>query len=107
MPLKSGKLGSADLAAGVDTLLVPVASADATSVSLNLRLTNRNATPVKVRVAIGSGANPAGADYIEYDCTVPANTPLENTALVLSPNEKVWVRSDTVNVSARAHGYEE
>ena len=103
--MASGKLGAADLAAAADTLLYTV---PANTVStLNVRLVNRNATPVKVRIAIGAGAAPAAADYIEHDALIPANGTLENTALVMGPTEKLWVRSDVANVSARAHGFEE
>src|SRR5437868_14417813 len=98
--MATGKLGSADLAAATDTLLF---TAGATQ-TFNVRFANRNASAVKVRVAIGTGASPAATDYVDYDVTVNANGILEDTGLVCSSGEKVWVRSDTANVSARAHG---
>lgn len=104
--MSSGKLGEpADLAAGVDTLIYTVPAG--TVAAANIRLTNRNSVGIKVRIAVGSGAGPATKDYIEYDAPVPANTPLEDTQVVMSAGEKLWVRSDTANVSARAHGFEE
>lgn len=100
--MATGKLGSADLpAGGADTLLF---TAGATQ-TFNVRFANRNATPVRVRVAIGTGANPVAADYVDYDVVVLANGILEDIGLVCSTGEKVWVRADTANVSARAHGY--
>jgi hypothetical protein len=102
--MASGKLGSADLSAATDTLLYTVpASVTAT---VNIRIANRNSGSIKVRVAVGSGASPAATDYLSYDATVPANSMYEDTAVVLTTGEKVWVRSDTANVSARVHGIE-
>lgn len=95
-----GKLGSADLAATTDTLLFTAAVAQV----FNVRFANRNGTAVKVRVAIGTGGAPAAADYVTYDASVASGSILEDTGLVCSVGEKVWVRSDTDNVSARAHG---
>jgi hypothetical protein len=100
--MASGKLGSADLGAGgADTLLF---TAGVTPQTFNVRFANRNAVAVKVRVAIGSGASAAAADYVDYDVSIVANGILEDTGLVASSGEKVWVRSDTANVSVRAHG---
>ena len=98
--MASGKLGSADLAAATDTLLFTATAVQ----TFNVRFTNRNTSPIKVCLAIGIGASPAAADYIDYDVGVIANGILEDTALVCSNGEKVWVRSNTANVSVRAHG---
>lgn len=103
--MASGKLGAADLAAAADTLLYTVPASTVTT--LNIRVANRNASPIKVRVAIGSGAAPAVNDYIDYDITVGANGALEDTGIVCSAGEKVWVRSDQANASVRIHGFEE
>lgn len=99
--MATGKLGSADLAASTNTLLFTAAAAQI----FNIRFANRNSSAAaKVRVAIGTGGAPAAADYVTYDVSVPANGILEDTGLTCSNGEKVWVRSDTANVSARAHG---
>jgi len=99
--MANGKLGSADLLAATDTLLF---TAGVTPQTFNIRFANRNATAVKVRVAIGTGEAPAMEDYVDYDVTVQPNGILEDTGMVSSSGEKVWVRSDTANVSVRAHG---
>jgi hypothetical protein len=99
--MASGLLGKADLAAATDTLLF---TAGATPQTFNVRFANRNAAAVKVRVAIGTGGAPAAADYVDYDVAVQALGILEDTGLVASSGEKVWARSDTANVSVRAHG---
>lgn len=98
--MAQGKLGSADLAAATDTTLFTAASVQ----TFNVRFANRNAQAVKVRVAIGTGVSPAAADWVTYDATVAANGILEDTGLVASAGEKVFVRSDTAGVSVRAHG---
>lgn len=98
--MATGKLGAANLAAGADTLLFTAAE----NQTFNVRFANRNAAAIKVRVAIGTGGAPATTDYVDYDVTVPANGILEDTGLVCSIGEKVWARSDTANVSVRAHG---
>lgn len=99
--MASGKLGAADLVAATDTLLF---TAGVTPQTFNVRFANRNAAAVKVRVAIGTGGAPAAADYVDYDVSILANGILEDVGLVASSGEKIWVRSDTANVSVRAHG---
>ena len=98
--MATGKLGAADLAATTDTLLFTAAAVQ----TFNVRFANRNVTAIKVRVAIGTGGAPALTDYVDYDVTVQPNGILEDTGLVCSSGEKVWARSDTANVSVRAHG---
>lgn len=103
--MAAGKLGAADLGAAVDTLLYTVPASTVTT--LNIRASNRNPSAIKVRIAIGTGGAPAAADYIDYDVAVAANGILEDTGIVCSAGEKVWVRSDLANVSVRVHGFEE
>lgn len=68
---------------------------------------NLNATAVKVRLAIADLGTPTPGEWIEYDATIEPNDVLERTGIVLSPGEKVVVRSDTSDVSVRIHGFEE
>lgn len=99
--MSTGKIGSADLAANTDTLL---GGALDENMVVNVQLCNRGAASVKVRVAFGTGVAPVAADWVEYDTTIPPNGVLERTGQSLSTGEKIWVRSDTATVSARAHG---
>lgn len=97
----AGKLGSLDLVAETVTLLF---TADSTPQTFNIRFANRNSFDVLVRVAIGTGSSPAAADYVDYDVTCLANGIVEDTGLVATSGEKIWVRSNASNVSVRAHG---
>ncbi len=102
--MPSGNLGSADLAAGADTLLYTVPAGKVTT--LNVRFANRNAVDVVVRLAIGMGAGPAATDYLSFDSLLRANGIVEDTGIVVSAGEKVWVRSSAASVSVRVHGLE-
>ena len=101
----SGKFGSADLAAGVDTLLCTAPAGKTPTV--NVRVANRNDTPVIIHVAIGTGASPVAKDYVAYNQVIVPNGIYEDTGLVMSAAENLWVTSDSANVSARVHGFGE
>lgn len=103
--MASGVLGKADLIEGVDNLVYTVP--DGTVATVNIRVANRNPGMARVRVAIGTGVQPAAADYIDYDVSVPAAGILEDTGIVCAAGENIWVRSDTSSVTARVHGFEE
>jgi hypothetical protein len=103
--MASGKLGSADLSAGYDTIIYTVPAE--TIATVNIRIANRNTSAIKIRIAIGSGTSPAASDYIDFDLWVAANGILEDTGIVCGAGETIFVRSDTDNVSVRVHGFEE
>jgi hypothetical protein len=93
-----------DLAQNVDTLIYtcPVDKLATVVVSL----CNRGANETSVRLATGGGSNPANTDYYEYDATLPPKGVLERGGIILSPGDKVWVRSNSVSVTAKIHGIE-
>ena len=99
--MAQGVLGIADLNAGSETLLFQV---DVTPQVFNIRFANRNAAPAKVRVAISFDDPPGLDSYVDYDVTVEANGILEDTGLVASNGERVFVTSNVSGVSVRAHG---
>lgn len=103
--MTSGKLGSASLAADVDTLLYTVPAG--VTASANVRFANRSSSVVKVRLAVGTGDAPADTDYLSYDLPIPGNGIAEDTGLALSAGEKVWVRSNSASTSVRIHGFKE
>lgn len=98
--MAQGILGSADLPAAIDIMLFTVGATQ----TFNVRFANRTGTPAKVRVCIGSGDVPALKDWVTPDVTCLGNGIVEDTGLVCSSGEKVWVRADAAGVSVRAHG---
>lgn len=103
--MPSGILGAADLAATTNTTVYTVPAGKTATCTLSL--CNRNAVSVKVRVALAAAASPSNSEFIEYDAVVPANTPLERSAIVLDATKRLVVYSDTAGVSAVAFGFEE
>jgi hypothetical protein len=101
----AGKLASADLVGGADTMIWQ--NNTGAVVTVNIRFCNRTTSDTAVRVAIGpagGGASPVAADYVTYDATLLANGILEDTGQRVDPLEKLYVRSAASNVSVRAFG---
>lgn len=71
----------------------------------NIRMVNRGTQTAKVRIAIGSSP-PEPEDWFDYDANLPPGGALDETAVVVGPEESVTVYSSLANVSARAHGME-
>lgn len=102
--MAKGLLGSADLVANAVTLLFAAAGAAGTCQVFNLRFANRDGFQTRVRVAIGVGGAPADKDWINYGGMVPDNGILEETGIVASPGENIWVLAERPLMSARAFG---
>jgi len=94
-------LGSYDLSAGGLQLIG--SGALSASTQLNVRFCNRNADNVAVQLAIGTGSVPANTDYLDYNTSV--YRALEDTGIICSAGEKIWVQSDTANTSVRVFGF--
>lgn len=101
----SGRFGSADLVAGSATLLCTAAAGKTPTV--NVRIANRNDSPVIIHVAVGAGVTPIAKDYIAYNQIIEPYGVYEDTGIVMSAAENLWVTSDSDNVSARIHGFGE
>ena len=103
--MATGRLGAADLSASTNTTLYgPVAAG--TFTIANVSICNRNATSVTVRLALASSASPGGAEWLEYGVTIPANSVLERTGLVMKAAEYLVVWASTTSVNAVAYGIE-
>jgi len=102
--MATGKLGAEDLAAATDTVIYTVPSNTFGVVTVNV--CNRNATNIRVRVAVADADTPTNAEFVEFDAELLANGVLERTGLVMNAEQRLVVRSDTINVSAVAFGIE-
>lgn len=100
----SGKFGSAALAANIVTQIGAAVAAGKVW-TVNVRFANRNSDASEVFVWVGSGANEADADCVTPGTPVAGKRILEDTGIVVSAGEKVWVKSSVANVSVRVHGH--
>lgn len=97
-------------AAAAETLLYTVPAGRRAVFTLNA--CNRNAAQAKVRIALTNGAAPVAADWIEFDTPIPgvggvAGSVLVRTGLALAAGQRLYVRSDVVDVSFVVFGIEE
>ena len=92
----TGNVSGFDLAAATDTLIYTCPANKRGSVTVSF--CNRGTGTPKVRLARGTGASPATTDYMEYDATVAAGTPLIRSGIPVSAGDKLWARCDTATV---------
>lgn len=88
----AGGVSGFDLAATTDTLIYTCPAGKRASVTV--AFVNRGTGTPKVRLARGTGASPTATNWMEYDATVAAGTPLIRSGIPLSAGDKVWARSD-------------
>ena len=102
--MATGRLGIQDLAATTNTTLYTCPAGYFSVASVTI--CNRNATSVTVRLALTSSATDTDNSYLEYGTTIPANSVLERTGLVLSAGQLLVVYSSSSSVDAVAYGIE-
>lgn len=103
--MASGLLGNSAPAATTNTTVYTVPASKVAT--FNISLVNTTATPIAFRVGISAGANPTGAEWIEYDAILQPNDVFERTALVAGQNERVVVYGSALGLSARVYGFEQ
>ena len=102
--MATGRLGTADLAAGTNTTLYTV-PADTFAV-VTVSVCNRGATASNIQLAVSSTATPTAAEYLEFDTSLSAKGVLERTGVVIDAGKFLVVRSSAVNVNAIVYGIE-
>jgi hypothetical protein len=102
--MATGRLGAADLSATTNTTLYTCPAS--TFAIANVSICNRNATSVTVRLALASSATPGGSEWLEFGVTIPANSVLERTGLVVDASKILVVWASTTSVNAVAYGIE-
>lgn len=102
--MATGRLGVADLAATTNTTLYTCQPGFFGVVSVTI--CNRNATAVTVRLALTTSGTVTDNSYIEYGTTIPGNSVLERTGLVLSAGQLIVVYASNTLVDAVAYGIE-
>lgn len=100
----AGGVSGFDLAAATDTLIYTCPTGKRASVTVSFAY--RGTATAKVRLARGTGGSPSATDYLEYDASVAAGTPLIRSGISLSAGDKLWVRSDVVSVTVQPDGVE-
>lgn len=69
--------------------------------------TNKSSTPATIRVWVvpfGQDATPANHATIAYDTAVAGNNSLETFRFPVTPNDKVYVRASTADISFMLSG---
>jgi hypothetical protein len=102
--MATGRLGTADLAAATDTTLYTCPAS--TFAVVTVSVCNRSASAVTVRLALAAGVTPLDSEFLEFGVTIPANSVLERTGIVIDAGKLLVVRSSAVDVSAVVYGIE-
>lgn len=102
--MATGRLGLLDLAAVTNTVLY---TCPATTFGVvNVSMCNRNATAVTVRLALTTSSSVADNGYLEFGVTVPPNSVLERTGIVVDAGKLLVAYASATGVTALAYGIE-
>ena len=104
--MSTGRLGAADLAAGVETALYTPPGGERTAIKV--MFANRNpGTSARVRVVLRPGAGPTvNADYLAFDEIIPVNESRVSAVFDIEEPQELLVESDVAGVTAQANGLE-
>lgn len=106
--MSNGLLGKAVSVAN-DWVVLYTAPADTVIefATVNMHILNKDGSIANVDLAITDAATPAEVDYIGFkDELVAQGGAVEYNCFVLSPGEKVMLRSDNAATIGRVHGLE-
>lgn len=102
--MATGRLGTADIGATTNTTLYTVPATTFSVVAVNL--CNRTASTITVRLAIASSGTPTDSEWIEYGTSIPANSVLERTGLVLDTGKTIVAYASTTGITGMVYGIE-
>lgn len=105
--MANGLLGKAVSVANqfVQAYQVPATGVEFATVSIHVL--NKEASIAQVDIAVGVSATPADVDYVSFkDELVAGGGVVEHNCFIMSPGERVLVRSDNSRTIIRVHGLE-
>ena len=93
---------SATLKAAVKVYTVP---ADADFATITIRCTNIGPATGYVNVWIGDNPDaPTDLDYLEFETSLSKGGHVENTCVVVSPGDTIYISSDLSTIITRVYG---
>jgi hypothetical protein len=102
--MATGRLGTADLAAGTNTTVYTCPTT--TFAVVTVSICNRSSSPALVRLAVASTDTPGNSEFLEFDTSLSAKGVLERTGIVLDAEKLIVVRSSAIDVNAVVYGIE-
>lgn len=102
--MATGRLGTANLTAGSNTVLYTAPTGNFSVVTVSV--CNRTNSAITCRMALASTSTPATDEWLEYDTEILPKGVLERTGIVMQAGLNLVIYSSTANVSAVAMGIE-
>ena len=101
----SGRLGTASLAATTNTTVYAVPTGKTSTVTVNF--CNTTSAAATVRLALALADTPVAGEWIEYDCSLPANGVLERGGIVLGEGQRIVAYASATGININVWGFEE
>ena len=102
--MATGRLGAEELLVDTDTTLYQCPSDQFAIVTANI--CNKGTEPALISVAVCTLETPDPAEFLEFETSLLPHNILERTSIMMSADQYLVVKSDSLNVSAVAYGFE-